>query len=863
MKFDLSGWWEIEKLNQEKANKLREELSGCEVVRRENQSAPILTFQQQIVLPQTTEMAGICFEQSNEEPNSLYLHRKYPIKGCVAYRRKFILAEESSQEQGQGLYLTLERTKFTNVWVDGVWVSQSHELLIPQHHALPQLSRGEHELLIVVDNELEAYEDFPTELYHGHQLTEHTQTNWNGILGEILLQEEILQKPGRRKGDGLCQKENYLYQNGQRIWLRGNVDCAIYPATGAPPMTKEEWIAIFRIYLEYGMNHVRFHSWCPPEAAFLAADDLAIYLQVELSAFATSLYLPNEVLYDERLSQYFLEQGAKVIKEYGHHSSFVLFAIGNELTGNPAAYANILKQLKKIQPQILYTQGANNFLEDPICSEEDQVFITMRTKRGKNIRGSFSHHDLPLGRLQTKEIVSTDWDYKLAARESALPLIAHEVGQYQICPNLLEAKKYCGPLYSDAIPTYQKKLEKRGMLSKAEDFFYASGKLTVALYKAELEALLRTNEISGFQLLGLQDFTGQGTALVGVLDSFLESKELITPEEWREFCNDTVVLAKLPKVVYEEGEKIPVEVLLYHYGKEVVRGKLRIFLEEEECEKTITKLEKEETTKYLKEEETAKLFKKEETTKHSKVEEIEKHSKVEENTEYSKKETVLVEKNEEWCCMPGTLTSFGKFSLDTKTFHGPKKLRLTISFENYQNHYPLFLFQKEVVMETNSILICHEFTMKEEEYLKEGGTVLYLKREKESIPGFYPTDFWCYPMFAELCKVAKEETAPGTMGLLINALHPVFQAFPTDYYTSWQWQSILKYANGLIVEESMESPIVQVIDNFDRCQRIALLYEEKVGKGHLMVCGVDLIAHLDDLVIRQFYASILSYLKTV
>ena len=836
MKLDLSGWWEIAKLNQEKANKLREELSGCEVVRRENQSAPILTFQQQIVLPQTTEMAGICFEHSNEEQNSMYLHRKYPIKGCVAYRRTFTLTEESSKEQRQGLYLTLERTKFTNVWVDGVWVSQSHELLIPQHHALPWLSKGEHELLIVVDNELEAYEDFPTALYHGHQLTEHTQTNWNGILGEILLQEEILQKPERRKGDGLCQKKNYLYQNGQRIWLRGNVDCAIYPATGSPPMTKEEWNAIFRIYLEYGMNHVRFHSWCPPEAAFWAADDLAIYLQVELSAFAASLYLPDELLYDQRLSQYFLEQGTKVIKEYGHHSSFVLFAIGNELTGNPAAYANILKQLKKIQPQILYTQGANNFLEDPICSEEDQVFITMRTKKGKNIRGSFSHHDLPLGRLQTKEIASTDWDYKLEARESALPLIAHEVGQYQICPNLSEVEKYVGPLYSDAIPSYQQKLEKKSMLSKAEDFFYASGKLTVALYKAEIEALLRTNEISGFQLLGLQDFTGQGTALVGVLDSFLESKGLITPEEWRGFCNDTVVLAKLPKVVYEEGEKISVEVLLYHYGKETVKGKLRIFLEEDECEKTITKRRKDETAKYLRKEEYA---------------------------EDAKKETVLVEINEEWCCMPGTLTSFGRFSLDTKIFHGPKKLRLTISFGNYQNHYPLFLYQKEVAMDTNSILICHEFTKKEEENLKEGGTVLYLKQEKESIPGFYPTDFWCYPMFAELCKAAKEETAPGTMGLLINALHPVFQTFPTDYYANWQWHSILNYANGIIVKESMETPIVQVIDNFDRCQRIALLYEEKVGKGHLMVCGVDLTAHLDDLVIRQFYASILSYLKTV
>jgi hypothetical protein len=62
------------------------------------------------------------------------------------------------------------------------------------------------------------------------------------------------------------------------------------------------------------------------------------------------------------------------------------------------------------------------------------------------------------------------------------------------------------------------------MLDWADDFFYTSGKLSVQCYKEELEAAARTKRLAGYQILDIQDFSGQGTALVGILDAFMDNK---------------------------------------------------------------------------------------------------------------------------------------------------------------------------------------------------------------------------------------------------------------------------------------------------------------------------------------------------
>ncbi|MHB1038390.1 MAG: LamG-like jellyroll fold domain-containing protein [Pirellulales bacterium] len=86
------------------------------------------------------------------------------------------------------------------------------------------------------------------------------------------------------------RERDRLTINGRPIFLRGKLDCCLFPLTGYPPMDKAGWLRVLFIARSYGINHYRFHSWCPPEAAFEAADELGMYLQPEVpnkrSAFA-------------------------------------------------------------------------------------------------------------------------------------------------------------------------------------------------------------------------------------------------------------------------------------------------------------------------------------------------------------------------------------------------------------------------------------------------------------------------------------------------------------------------------------------------------------------------------------------------
>lgn len=896
---------------------MKRNLSGIWKVAFDNEQNKV-EYKDTINLPATTEQAGL--GEYKEEKTSLYLGRKWPICGKVWYKRTFDVPQDWEDKYIQ---LTLERTKYTKVWIDEILIGESFETLVPQIFELGKLSVGQHELIIVVDNDLAKYDCFPKSLYDGHQYSEHTQTNWNGILGEIYLSAhagifvenatairkeshleiclktksskafnltdvftkvviyscenkniidqfeqqldgtqltwilpsssmqlwdeyaqnmyEIVVTLTDNKGRELCEKystitgvrqleaKNYeLHINSNRISLRGSLDCAIYPLTGACPFEEVEWITILEKMKAYGMNHYRFHSWCPPEAAFLAADKLGVYLQVELSCFANEFYKKDDEKYDKVLEDYLYGQSKRVIEIYGNHPSFILFAVGNEMKGNLDAYNDLLKVLKEIRSDILYCQGANNFLEDPIPCEEDQFWVTMRTKRGENVRASFSHNDLPLGSIQSKDVMGTLEDYDRAAKISNIPLISHEIGQFQSFPLVEDKNKYVGPLRPDTYTILEDKLKEKGLLEKNRKYYEASGALLVQCYKAEIEANLRTNRMSGFQLLGLQDFPGQGTALVGVLDSMLEGKGFIEEQDWKMFCNQVVVMATFPKYCYTSGEEITIEIYIYNYSGEDINGKLAITLLENDQIKDSIVLNEIESTKQ---------------------------------------------------CVK--MVCECKFS--TNRIHVPGEVKLKLAYEKYENEYSLWIYPKEDVFlnhlvgsnvkkdtliefaitdeANNSVWVTNTYNEKVDEVLKKDGKVLLCTSKRaNSIGGFFPTDFWCYPMFKEACINSGNPVAPGTMGLLIDKEHPALEKFPTKEYSQWQWQQIVSHSTGVILDDEKDyQMIVQVIDNFDRNHVLGLVYEKKVEQGKLLECSSDLLEHLDIPEMRQLFVSLLNY----
>ena len=97
--------------------------------------------------------------------------------------------------------------------------------------------------------------------------------------------------------------------NGHHIFLRGVVKDNEFPQTGCPPTDVSWWFDTFRSCKEHGLNLMRFKGYCPPEAAFRAADRLGFYLQPDIPVAQG-------------------EETNRVIEAYLHHPSFLL--LGSE-----------------------------------------------------------------------------------------------------------------------------------------------------------------------------------------------------------------------------------------------------------------------------------------------------------------------------------------------------------------------------------------------------------------------------------------------------------------------------------------------------------------------------------------------------
>lgn len=336
--------------------------------------------------------------------------------------------------------------------------------------------------------------------------------------------------------------------NGNLTFLRGTLECCIFPKTGYPPTDVASWTRIFQICRSYGLNHMRFHSWTPPEAAFEAADRSGFYLQVECSSWANQGATIGD---GEPLDKYIYDESNRVVKAYGNHPSFCMMVYGNEPAGKnyKGWLTDFVEYWKKKDTRRLYSTASGW----PVVPESD-------------------YNSTPDPRIQRwgeglKSIINgqpprSDYDWTNIISKWQHPTVSHEIGQWCVYPDFKEIKEYTGVLKPKNFEIFRDQLDKNGMGSLADRFLLASGKLQALCYKADIEAALRTPGFGGFQLLDLHDFPGQGTALVGVLNPFWGDKGYITGKEYSRFCNSIVPLARFPKMIYENNEvlSVPVEV---------------------------------------------------------------------------------------------------------------------------------------------------------------------------------------------------------------------------------------------------------------------------------------------------------------
>ncbi len=637
---------------------------------------------------------------------------------------------------------------------------------------------------------------------------------------------------------------NYFEINGSRTFLRGKHDGLIFPMTGYAPTDVESWLKVLQIAKDYGINHYRFHTCTPPEAAFAAADRLGIYMEPELPFWGTVTNVGEEN-HDEAAQQYLIEEGFRILNEFGNHPSFVMMSLGNELWGSKERLNEILGRYRSHDTRHLYTQGSNNFQFMPCILENEDFYCGVRFAKDRLFRGSYAMCDAPLGHIQTLppnaiynydqmirpsmigDDISTGGEITIqygtgtktvqmdAAQEIIpnIPVVSHEIGQYAMYPDFTEIGKYTGVLKARNLELFKENLKKKNMLSMSDKFFRASGRFAADCYKAEMETALRSNELAGFQVLDLQDFTGQGTALVGMLNAFMENKGVISREEWVQFCSDTVVLAELPKYVYSSGETLSLNIKLASYTNSPINNpKIMLSLWENGLE-------------------------------------------------------ILSEKKNLTGDYREGLFNLCNFTITMPEFSQPTKITITVNMEegSIRNHYEVWVYPAikdinvgdDVIVSTDFEQVCNR--------LSEGKKVLYYPDNLDnsnSLEGTYCTDFWCYPMFRSISESVKRPVPIGTHGLLIEEEHPIFQYFPTNSYSTPQWYDFVTGSRALILNHTNIEPIVWSIDNFERNHRLGNLVELSVGKGRLIICSVNLKENQDSKPLKWLEYSILKYLST-
>ncbi len=344
---------------------------------------------------------------------------------------------------------------------------------------------------------------------------------------------------------------NQLLLNGHKLFLRGTLECCIFPLTGHPPTDVDSWKRIIRIAKAHGLNLIRFHSYCPPQAAFVAADQLGFYYQVETCWANQSTTLGD----GKPVDQWVYDETARILKACGNHPSFLLMPYGNEPGGSKAnAYlARYVAHFKALDPRRLWTSGAG-WPQLP----ENQFHLTP-DPRIQSWGGGLK------SRINARP-PETRTDYRQYIQQRAVPVISHEIGQWCVYPNFGEIPQYKGYLKARNFEIFRDTLRAHGMAGQARAFLYASGKLQTLCYKEDIESALRTPGMGGFELLDLHDFPGQGTALVGVLDPFWDGKGYVTARQFSRFCNCTVPLARLSQRVFTTDQTLRADIEVAHFG---------------------------------------------------------------------------------------------------------------------------------------------------------------------------------------------------------------------------------------------------------------------------------------------------------
>ena len=340
-----------------------------------------------------------------------------------------------------------------------------------------------------------------------------------------------------------------------------------------------------------------------------------------------------------------------------------------------------------------------------------------------------------------------------------------------------------------------------------------TGRFSIECYKADMEYAFRTPGFGGFQLLDLQDYPGQGSALVGILDAFMDSKGIVAPEPFYGFCAPLVPLALMKDHCWLNTQPLHIDVALSNYVEgdwnEPVRWSL-----------------------------------------------------VSDNGVW-KRDGVLM------ASIPqGKVGKAGSIDLSLSGLKEAQRLTLTLTTGKYRNYYHLWVYPDETAESEGSVHVASFLNDDLRKRLESGASVLLIPDHDsivaQSVGGMFTPDYWNYSMFKTISENAGKEVSPGTLSILTDPGHPLLKYFPTECHSDWQWWSITRNSRPMILNATRGEyrPLIQVVDNIERNHKLGLVFEFAVGKGKLLVCMTDLRAIAGTPEGNQFRTSLLRYMKS-
>ncbi len=614
----------------------------------------------------------------------------------------------------------------------------------------------------------------------------------------------------------LSRIDNQIAINGRKTFLRGALEKFVHPITGFPPTDLEYWLKIFAIHKEHGLNHLRFHSCCPPEAAFAAADRLGLLLNIELPG--ASGREP-----DDPLTQDYLQAEAlRILDAFGNHPSFCMLTMGNEVlvdeVAEEAAQRRLMKRVDRCRrhdPRRWYCCTAHAYT----AGRDDDFYVTAwpngptarARHQGEPLRGfRWNGGDVVDDSRFNTRLPETTTDYRDGIVGMERPVITHEVGMWAVYPDISEIPRFTGVMRPFNLEIIRDFMEEKGTLALAPDFVKASGALSLLLYKEEIEAALRTPGLSGFQLLGIHDHPPQGTSTIGILTALRESKGVVNPAQFREFCSGTVPLARLPKRTYTLDETLVAGIEVAHYGASDLPA----------------------------------------ATFTWRLKSIAGEACIEGRFESRRLCT-------------GACTELGAVRADLSVFKAPAMLRLEVALEgdDSRNAWDCWVYPTPAVEDDPAgVRWARRWSSELAAPILEG-SVAVLELGPEAIPGAirgcFTSLLWN--------PIMKRKHRSQTMGILCDPAHPALAGFPTASHSNWQWWDILRPSRVLDCDglSPKPEPIVRMVDSFIGNRCLGLVLEFRLGKGRLLLTSLDLSRDLASRhAARQLRASLLAYVRS-